>query len=221
MKINSPIHNILSFGCGTLYERNRIKISNLLLAAVLLPAAFSARSQQQTVEGAQLFLTQVAEQGGTTFQVDDGDGWNRVGVQKSYCQYYGYDTASGIRAGEHGCSDFKASTHALDARSLTSATSLSRCATQVKVAVVRGRAFTVKDGSGRDYWDVRLPPQPSSFDIDWAKVAEVRQDGSTVTVKGIKPAMRFMMASDSLAIRVAYAMEFLRTECDATSGTGF
>lgn len=197
-----------------------MKMSSMFSALVLLAMAFNVRAQQQTVEGAHLFLSKVAEQGGTTFQVDGGDGWNKVRVEKSYCRYYGYDTASGIRAGEHGCSDFKASTHAIDSRSLISASSLSRCATQVRADRAGGREFTVKDG-GRDYWDVRMPPQPGSFDIDWGKVAEVKRDGSAINVTGIKPAIRFLMASEALAVRVAYAMEFLRTECDATSGTGF
>jgi hypothetical protein len=53
------------------------------------------------------------------------------------------------------------------------------------------------------------------------KRMNVKQEGTSVAVHGIRPAIRVKLASEPLATRLAYAMEFLRLECDVTSGTGF
>lgn len=194
--------------------------ASTVLSSIFMVVSFQAYAQQQTVKNAHLFLGKVAEQDAMTFQVDEGRGWGSVSADKSYCQYYGYDTVSGIKAGEHGCSDFKASSHKVEDYKLTSMNMLSRCMTQIKALMARGKEVMVKDGS-RDYWLVRIPPRQSSFQIDWSKTTEVRQEGANVIVRGVKPNIRFVMASEQLAIRLAYAMEFLRLECDATSGTEF
>lgn len=191
-----------------------------ICALALLVAPFQAPAQQQTVEGAHLFLSKVVEQGATTFEIDSGKGWNTVSADKSYCRYYNYDTASGIRAGEYGCGDYKTSTHGVADFKLTSIIKLTRCASQISTPEVHAKEIEVNDGP-KNYWAVRLPYRKPSYGIDWDKVAEVKQEGSRVVLRGIKPDIRLSLASEALAIRVAYAMEFLRTECDATSGTGF
>lgn len=197
-----------------------MNVSNKVCVLALLVAPLQVHAQQQTAEGAHLFLSKVVEQGATTFELDDGNGWGRVSASKSYCRYYNYDTASGIRAGEYGCSDYKTSTHGVDDYRLTSIVKLTRCATQISTPEVQAKDIEVDDGP-KNYWKVSLPYRRPSYGIDWDKVAEVKQEGTSVTVRGIKPAIRFKLASEPLATRVAYAMEFLRLECDATSGTGF
>lgn len=197
-----------------------MRIHGAVLICTLAAIVAQASAQQQTVEGAHLFLEKIVEQGATTFEIDDGRGWSQVSADKSYCRYYGYDTASGIKAGEYGCSDFKASSYRVEDYKLTSTMMSSRCATKIKAPVARGKEINVNDGP-RNYWVVRIPPRESSFDIDWGKTAEIKQENASVIVRGIKPAIRFNLASESLAVRVAYAMEFLRLDCDATAGTGF
>jgi hypothetical protein len=197
-----------------------MNVSHKIWLLALLVAPFPVHAQQQTVEGAHLFLSKVVEQGATTFEIDSGSGWNTVSADKSYCRYYNYDTASGIRAGEYGCGDYKTSTHRVADFKLTSIIKLMRCSSQISTPEVHAKEIEVDDGP-KNYWNVRLPYRKPSYVIDWDKAAEVKQEGSSVVVRGIKPAMRFNLASEPLATRVAYAMEFLRTQCDATSGTGF
>ena len=108
-----------------------MNISKKVCILALLAAPFQAHAQQQTVEGAHLFLSKVVEQGATTFELDDGNGWGQVRASKSFCRYYNYDTASGIRAGEYGCGDYKTSTHDVGGYRLTSIVKLTRCASQI------------------------------------------------------------------------------------------
>ncbi|CAN7525520.1 hypothetical protein LJR143_003551 [Pseudoxanthomonas sp. LjRoot143] len=197
-----------------------MNISKKVCVLALLVAPFQAHAQQQTVEGAHLFLSKVVEQGATTFELDDGNGWGQVRASKSFCRYYSYDTASGFKAGEYGCGDYKTSTHDVGGYRLTSIMKLTRCASQISTPEVQAKDIEVDSGQ-KNYWKVSLPYRKPSYGIDWDKVAEVKQDGTSVAVSGIKPAIRFKLASEPLAARVAYAMEFLRLECDATSGTGF
>jgi hypothetical protein len=54
-------------------------------------------------------------------------------------------------------------------------------------------------------------------------VAEVTRTGSEVRVAYSDVAIidYYLLTSESMAVRVAYAMDFLRLNCDATSSTGF
>lgn len=196
--------------------------THLLAASLLATASFPTHAQEQTVEGAQLFLQKVSEQGSTIFTIGTGNSeWNEINVQSSYCRYHRQYTSTGLDASEHRCSDFRESTYVIDAYKLTLMAALTRCTTQVN-APTRSTSTIYPDASGKDYRTIRFNHIPQApFQIEWGKAAEIEQDGSYVTIRGINPALRFHFASEALATRIAFAMEFLRTSCDSTSGTGF
>lgn len=62
---------------------------------------------------------------------------------------------------------------------------------------------------------------PEGF--SWGDVVEVNRIGSRVdlTFKGNRDASRIHLNAETLARRVAYAIEFLRLHCDETAKTGF
>jgi len=59
--------------------------------------------------------------------------------------------------------------------------------------------------------------------INFGRVSEVRRSVSDVIVYyiGGDKSNKFLFSSEQTAIRVAYAMEFLRQQCDAAASTGF
>ena len=61
--------------------------------------------------------------------------------------------------------------------------------------------------------------------VDWRKVTQVSRDenGTWITIYGLgwSHPTKFWPSSPTMAARVAFAMEFLRTECDETKGLGF
>ncbi len=61
----------------------------------------------------------------------------------------------------------------------------------------------------------------TDVEVDWNKVPSVTQNGMGVELKIAGQPMRLDMPSESLAARVAYAMEFLRVHCDSSAKTGF
>ncbi|HEY6817318.1 MAG TPA: hypothetical protein VI168_17400 [Croceibacterium sp.] len=58
---------------------------------------------------------------------------------------------------------------------------------------------------------------------NFAHVAEVSRTGSEVRVAYSDAAIidYYLLTSESMATRVAYAMDFMRMNCDATASTGF
>jgi len=59
--------------------------------------------------------------------------------------------------------------------------------------------------------------------FSWSEVKSVQQSGGDANLMfaGNKHVATIYLRSDDLAKRVAYAIEFLRMECDAAAGTGF
>jgi len=133
------------------YKGHRMSITKKICALALLAAACHAHAQQQTVEGAHLFLSKVVEQGATTFEIDNGKGWNTVSADKSYGRYYNYDTASGIRAGEYGCSNYKTSAHGVADFKLTSIIKLTRCASQISTPAIHAKEIEGDATSGTGF----------------------------------------------------------------------
>lgn len=198
----------------------RIPAAAVPAVLILLATAMPASAQEQTVEGAQQFLGLIAGQGATRFEADFGSGWNEVSASKIYCRYYSRYTTTGLLDDGYNCSDSEFSSHRVTPYQLAGMTSLGRCATQVQPQPRNDSNFEVDHGR-KNYWKVRANMLQGPVRIDWDKVAEVKQSGSSITVTGISPAMRFHLASEALAARVTFAMEFLRMNCDTTAGTGF
>lgn len=209
-----------------------VKSHGLLAVFCLVLGLAGAASAQdrQTQENAQLFLAQVVGQGATTLAVDVGGGWNKFAEDRYFCRFSPYYMGN-FRIEDWKCGNdylewneypkYKAS----GARAEIGASGRQNCATVIATDSIKGfndeRIYKgqVDNSSYTTVTTRRLPASP--FTLDWSKAAEVKQDGSSVSVMGIKPALKFYLPSEALAARVAYAMEFLRTNCDATSGTGF
>jgi len=59
------------------------------------------------------------------------------------------------------------------------------------------------------------------LDIDFKKLAKAEPVGSVINLSGLAAPFRIRLPSDEMAVRVAFAMEFLRQSCDPTTSTGF
>jgi hypothetical protein len=64
-------------------------------------------------------------------------------------------------------------------------------------------------------------PERTLTSVKWWDVEEVRQDDTIVIVESAYRTQRFNLPTSALAARVAFAMEFLRGECDPGRDTGF
>lgn len=221
MKPNLPAWNRLLVGC-------------CMLLLMLSPAAANAQAAQ-TPAGAQDFLGKVLAQGTSSLNVDSGRGWNRVeAAEAERCMWH--EEFGGFLAGMQRLwkctgrttpgwlSDDDATMWvAIGAWTPRGAGADGECRTRVQVdqkgSVIRqfkGRydrepaEFTAWSG-----------PRSGPFVIDWTKAAGATTNGREVHLKGVTPGMYFVLPSEDMAVRVAYAMEFLRMHCDATASTGF
>ncbi|WP_213605186.1 hypothetical protein [Pseudoxanthomonas japonensis] len=221
-KAYPPRRTLLLVGCG------------MLLAMSLLPA--SARAQAaQTPAGAQEFLGKVLGQGTSWLSVDRGKGWNRVdAAEAERCMWT--EEFGGFFAGMQRvwkCTGRTSPSYLSDDDSRMwvdvgvfiprGAVPEGECKTRIQVD---GKGSVYREFKGR--YDGKAAeftawsgPQQGPFLIDWSKVAGTTNNGREVHLKGIAPGMFFLLPSEELAVRFAYAMEFLRLNCDATAGTGF
>ena len=166
-------------------------------AAILVATAVSGGAlaqPAQTPEGAQQFLGQLAAQGGVTVSTDVGRGWN-VFVDTMYDVTYAYDPSL-----------------------VRSIQSDSACVSAISFARQPDR----RGPAASDGMDPVYGYRGEIIYLYWTKVTLVEQTGTAVVV--LDPPsypLRFNFGSEALATRAAYAMEFLRMECDPTAGTGF
>jgi hypothetical protein len=67
------------------------------------------------------------------------------------------------------------------------------------------------------------PPYPASVEnrLDWRTVGSVSSGENFVVLTVPAGRLDLYLQSRDMTLRVAYAMEFLRTECDPTRDTGF
>ncbi|MFC3711147.1 hypothetical protein ACFOMD_01100 [Sphingoaurantiacus capsulatus] len=188
----------------------------VLLAAAMLSQPAGAQVEQ-TVEGAHRFLMLTVEQGTSSVAIDIGLGMSVTygvrTVEQCRQEEYTYDIwgSKGVRNrcwNEERYANVTARAHPLVSTAANGA-----CATILK--------FT--DYANPDYADGwKIGPRGiDSVTLDWRKVAKVTANGSYVDVSPSQPGVQFRLASPDLAKRVAYAMEFLRQECDPAAATGF
>lgn len=144
----------------------------LYLAAVSSPA----QAQDQTVENAQLFLTQILPGQQYRASLDNG----------------GYNPRPGV---------------------IQSVQTVGRCDTRLTVH------YPYYENSST-YYDAQT--------LTWSErnvsfLAEVKQRGATIEIFWtFQPwSSRFELSSEQMATRVAFALEFLRINCDRAAATGF
>lgn len=183
-------------------KKNLTFICALTIGSVLGAASWARQAPEQTVEGAQRFLSMVLP----------GNGYTSGGFRDAVRQ-------AGKNAGASVMLD--------GAGKVTDASTVSRCTSRilydnssVSLIVTAGRRtqrLSVYD----------LAPgwvtggKPGGF--HWGEVKEVKQVGGTVELlfKGNTTWTTVHLGSNDLAARVAYAMEYLRIHCDPTASTGF
>jgi len=213
-----------------------IKGPALGVAAMLAVCCGNAMAQAtQTAAGAQDFLGKVLAQGTSSLNIDSGKGWNRVdAAEAERCMWV--EEFGGFFAGMQRvwkCTGRTSPSWLSDddawmwvgvgAWVPRGAAAEGECKTRVHVDQKGSEYREFKgryDGKPADFtaWSGSLT---GPFVIDWRKVAAATAHGREVHLKGVSPAMNFVLPSEDLAVRVAYAMEFLRLNCDATAGTGF
>ena len=94
------------------------------------------------------------------------------------------------------------------------------CATEFQASVGQS---VLNGGDEKNGWSQEAFPK-GPFLIDWTRATSVTQRGSSVFVNTAGGAIKswvFVLPTDALAARLAYAMEFIRFECDPTASTGF
>lgn len=207
-----------------------------MAVAMVVSVCGGAHAQAaQTPAGAQDFLGKVLAQGTSSLNVDTGKGWNRVGAAEAErCMWN--EEFGGFFAGMQRvwrCSRGSGSFLFIDdpsqmwvhvgAWTPRSAMAEGECKTRIQVDPKGSqyREFKARyDGAAADFtaWS---GPQSGPFLIDWSKVAGTTSKGHEVHLKGVTPAMSFVLPSEELAVRFAYAMEFLRLNCDSAASTGF
>lgn len=201
----------------------RYTLAAIVSALLLLQGTEGQAQANQTPEGAQSFIFQIFSQGSTKIKADMGRGFNTYLVKKERCEF----TPKWV------CSGLGTERKTYQAYVAMSTSSKNVCTTVIQVkndllhTVLLGTTREVPNG-GRFGGMVELSTTPEAnsfpqmpFYIDWKKVAEIKQNDTSVIMRGAKPDLHFSFASESIATRMAYAMEFLRLHCDPTASTGF
>lgn len=178
------------------------------LVLSLAPGLASAQSDQ-TVDGAQKFIAVIASQHATRLETDWGNGFGttlgRHPVQ--YCQ----DIPGFFEVRRECGYNYPAELVTRPQPSLDAASKISDCSTR----------FQYTDSATAIGEYTITPTGTTTVDVDWSKVASVATNGVYVFIEGQRPRVRLEMASVDLAARIAFAMEFLRTNCDEAASTGF
>jgi len=190
-----------------------------LLALGLAPNMPGASAQTQTVQGAHEFLRITFANGGVSGALDAGLGYNTVLEQWNRCPQrmmtpgtslmrptYG-EVCEGMRSGRFSAPDFAAIKYNVSAGSRGK---LSANSPSYPVSFKNEVTYFY-----RDYLN------PLNREIDWSKVSQVSRNGLSIFVREGAIGCRFTLSSEDLLNRTAFAMEFLKSRCDAAASTGF
>jgi hypothetical protein len=193
------------------------------MVAVMAPT--SGRTQtNQTVEGATAFLGLLAGRNDLQLDWDCQEGENpcrtATDVGEVCLAYWRTGTAAGL------CRQAQSGTERrLPTMRITSAETTIRCRTRFSHRDYR----LVNDDHQRagDATIEEFGPEAKTF--QWDRISSVRVAGDSVFFDhpshwgnaAYTEHYKFLVSSPDMAARVGYALEFLRTNCDATAQTGF
>lgn len=196
------------------------KVRMLVAAAIVgLAAPMLALAEGQTVQGAQEFLRITFSSGGVSGAFNGGSGYNVVQQSWYTCRrqmvFAGsdlmppqYDDVCGnTQYGTWGAPDYSAIAYAASGNC---AGTVAANAPYYQTEVVQGKTHYSR-GSLNGL----------SRKIDWSKVSEVAKSGNSITVREGGVSYRFTINAEDLLARTAFAMEFIKTHCDAAASTGF
>lgn len=186
--------------------RSMILLSILFFGLVEISKIEVAAAQaNQTVAGAQEFMSKILSNGSTSIEIPLRDGRLNF-IQKSRPRYQTecYNTIMGRKCetGTAGSIDW---TEEVPPFTTIQSQAISDCVSK----------FSFSPG----YIENRDTFIPSQVTIDWSKVTKAAASGSSVFLSG--PRVRIHLSSEDLAARFAYAATFLQQKCDVTASTGF
>jgi hypothetical protein len=206
------------------------KISPTRVAAALVLTTLSVSASlaaQQTKLGAQTFMNQVFSQRASSLEIDARMGeWNRMPARWQKCvdERYACSLNEGCLREVCGVPADDRHYYTVPAYSIseTASASSDACRTTFQVFKPSGIQRQVWE-SGKQF-DVTPQVIEGPFDISWSSVASVEDKGGYIYVMSASNnqySMRFRIPNENLRVRMAYAMEFLRSRCDPMAATGF
>lgn len=189
------------------------------VTAAMLMGGTSAQAQvEQTVEGAQKFLEMTLP--GNVYE----PGHARDSASRAIESWRGNYEGSGRLA------------YLSENSKITEARTLARCTSAIKADLTRASMKTVthwrEQGFPKRHEETHSVPAHLSSAIAglpqgfaWGDVTSVEHNGRRVFIKlrddGSDNGAAIWLSSESMAACVAYAMEFLRVQCDPAAATGF
>lgn len=196
----------------------RVGAALLLVAAVL--AATPVAAQEQTAESAQKFLTIIAGQQPMSLAIDAGRGYNVVEGQAQQCRNVSVQGFFG-NSSERQCNNAYPINVQYPDLAVMKIETVDRCTTVITTSPPQNMnygQFGSASQSREAYPDYRMGPP---LRLEFAKLSRVEQQGAVIYLKTSTGNWRLATSSSDMATRVAYALEFLRQQCDAAAGTGF
>lgn len=180
-----------------------------LMLALLTPPAVA--QVKQTAEGAHQFLAITTAAGGVDGFVDAGPGENAVNAYYSACNRQS-GTCGGRQYVTWNAPAYKAVNYKY----------MNACKGSV---IANSPYYESMWDENRSYPNYRMyyAPPLANLDriLDWSKVVLVQRVENSITIKEGNLSYRFVLPGVDIATRMAFAMEFLRIDCDPSASTGF
>lgn len=203
------------------------KMGVAALLAAMVSLAVAQEAPKQTADGAFKFLDMIVKQQGVDVDLYGLDGDKRYG---NYATVYAtwtiksgftYKDGSKLRVGPHTflLPAFRADAHT---RTEKCESSFAWGSAAVAEADAKVQRWTKEHDWGRfeDLKSFTPPTLPSLVRVNWSKVPGVQRDKGSKKVRVVGYG-EFTLATEEIATRVHYAMEFLKNACDPTASTGF
>ena len=197
-----------------------LKVGMLVAAIVAtLAAPALARAEGQTVQGAQEFLRITYSSGGVNGAFDGGSGYNAVQESWYTCRNEMVFAGSDLMPAQYQetCGNTQYRTwNAPDYQAVAYAPGGSCSGT----FTANAPSYQTEYVNGRTHYS-RGYLNGLNRKIDWSKVSEVSNNGGVITIREGGVGYRFVIGSQDLLARTAFAMEFIKSHCDAAASTGF
>lgn len=197
-----------------------LKVGMLVAVAVAtLAAPALAPAQGQTVEGAQTFLRITYSSGGVNGSFDGGSGYNTVQQSWYSCRRQMVFAGSELMPAQYDdvCGNTQYGTWTAPDYPAVVYTPAENCS---GTFVANAPSYQTEFTQGNTRYS-RGYLNALNRKIDWSKVSEVSKSGSVITIREGGVGYRFLISSEDLLARTAFAMEFIKNHCDAAANTGF
>ena len=192
-------------------------IAALVVAGLAAPSLVQAEGQ--TVQGAQEFLRITFGSGGVNGAFDAGRGYNTVQLTWYTCRKEMIFAGSDLMppAYQDVCGNTQYGTWTAPDYLGVRYTAAGTCS---GTFTANAPTYQTEYTQGRTHY-ARAYLNPLNRKIDWGKVSDVSSNGNVITVREGGVGYRFAIASSDLVARTTFAMQFIKTHCDAAASTGF